>query len=267
MTKTKARGSAILRKLQSHVLLGLIAKRTPHSRPDHAHEIQMRLLPTETPQLEGFQIACAWQPSPNASGDYFDVLPFSENRLGLCIADVSGKGTPAALLMSSLQASVKALASEDLAPSELCSQLNSVLSDNIAPGRYVSLFYGLLDRRTRKLGYESAGHCLPLLVHADGTIEIPEASSGVLGLFSHWTYSDHELQLAAGDVLVMMTDGVLEASNAKEEEFGYKRLIATVQESRTDGADLIRRRVVEEVTKFCAGNFVDDASLIVLTVD
>jgi sigma-B regulation protein RsbU (phosphoserine phosphatase) len=263
----KAQHMELQRRLQSHVQVGLSERWALQSDLDQAHEIQMHLLPRETPQLAGFQIACAWQAARSVSGDYFDVLSLSEGRLGLCIADVSGKGVAAALLMANLQASVRAFAREGVTPSALCSQLNSVLCDNIAPGRFVTLFYAVLDQQSRALRYESAGHCLPLLVHANGAIEIPEASSGVLGLFSHWTFSDHSLQLASGDVLVVMTDGVLEAWNTEEEEFGYKRLIESVLASRKDGAHGIRRRVLGDVTAFCKGQFVDDASLIVVTVD
>lgn len=267
MPSTRSRRPNLLRKLHSRVLLGLGLKQRDVSVFDEAHRIQMRLLPNQTPQLAGFQIACAWQPSQDASADYFDVLPLGSGKLGMCIADVSGKGTPAALLMANLQASIKTFAGPDVLPSALCSRLNGVLSNNIAPGRYASLFYALLDGAGRTLCYESAGHCLPVLVRADGSIQILEASSGVLGLFSHWTYNDRTLPLAPGDVLVMMTDGLLEAVNKNGEEFGYKRLIASVLPLRADGAHPIRKRVMEEVTEFCGGDFADDASMIVLTVD
>jgi len=265
--RLEAQNLGLQRGLQSHVQLGLSEKHIVQPDLDHAHEIQVQLLPRETPQLEGFQIACAWQPARCVSGDYFDVLSLGKGRVGLCIADVSGKGVAAALLMSNLQASVKAFTPETLSPAALCSKLNTVLCDTIAPGRFVTLFYAILDQETRMLRYESAGHCLPLLVHGDGTVEFPEAFGGVLGLFSHWTYSDHELTLASGDVLLMVTDGVLEAWDAKEEEFGYKRLIDSVLASRAEGAHGIRKRVLEDVTAFCNGLFRDDASLIVVTVN
>ncbi|MGC2500546.1 MAG: PP2C family protein-serine/threonine phosphatase [Silvibacterium sp.] len=265
--RREARRLDLQRRLQSHVQLGLSEKHTPQTDLDQAHEIQVHLLPRETPQLEGFQIACAWQPALSVSGDYFDVLSLGKGQVGLCIADVSGKGVSAALLMANLQASVKAFAHEILSPAALCSKLNVVLCDTIAPGRFVTLFYAVLDEETRLLRYESAGHCLPLLVHHDGAVELLEAFSGVLGLFSHWTFSDHELMLASGDALLMMTDGVLEAWNAAEEDFGYKRLIDSVLASRAEGAHGIRKRVLEDVTTFCDGLFRDDASLIVVTVD
>jgi len=129
------------------------------------------------------------------------------------------------------------------------------------------LFYGILDSQSRVFKYENAGHCLPLLVHADGSIDFLPAYSGVLGLFSHWTYSDRQVQLVSRDVLVLMTDGVLEAANDKEEEFGYQRLIASVLASRDEGVHAIRQRILSDVTAFCSNHFQDDASLIVVTVD
>ena len=265
--ETRARLEAQNRQLQSQVQLGLAQTQAHQSDLQQAHDIQEHLLPRETPQLPGFQIACAWQPAGTVSGDYFDVLPVAPDQLGLCIADVSGKGMAAALLMSNLQASFRAFVRDNPSPAELCAKLNLVLCENIAPGRFVTLFYGILHAGTLRMRYENAGHCLPLLVHADGAIEFPAAYSGVLGLFSHWTYSDHDLDLAPGDSLVLLTDGVLEAWNDKEEEFGYQRLITSVLAGRAQGAHGIRKRVLEDVCTFTSGVFQDDASLIVVTVD
>jgi phosphoserine phosphatase RsbU/P len=269
---TRAQLEARNEQLQSQVQLGLSEKQSHQSELQQAYEIQMHLLPRETPQIPGFQIACAWQPARTVSGDYFDVLVLGKDRLGLCIADVSGKGMGAALLMANLQASVKAFTQDatseaSLSPAVLCSKLNTALCDHIAPGRFVTFFYGILDSGTRIFKYENAGHCLPLLVHANGEIEFPASYSGVLGLFSHWTYSDHEQPLTSGDILVLMTDGVLEASNETEEEFGYQRLIASVLASRDQGVNGIRKRILADVTEFCDGHFQDDASLIVVKVD
>lgn len=259
-------------QLQSQVQLGLMERQTHQSDLQQAHDIQVHLLPRETPQIPGYQIACAWQPARSVSGDYFDVLELGKGKLGLCIADVSGKGMAAALLMANLQASVKAFTQDGgnpsvESPAELCAKLNTALSNNIAPGRFVTFFYGILDSRSGAFKYENAGHCLPLQVHADGSIDFPAAYSGVLGLFSHWTYSDREVQLASGDVLLLMTDGVLEAWNDKEEEFGYQRLIASVEATRGQGVHATRQRILSDVTAFCGNHFQDDASLIVVTVD
>ncbi len=255
------------RELQGQVQLGQVKEQSHKAELAQAHEIQRHLLPRETPQIPGFQIACAWQPAKSVSGDYFDVLPLGDGRLGLCIADVSGKGITAALLMANLQASVKAFAPEAASPAVLCAKLNSVLCDTVAPGKFVTLFYGVIDTQQRRLHYENAGHCLPLLVHADGSILMPASYSGVLGLFSHWTFQNSEVQLQTGDCLVLMTDGVLEAANRDEEEFGYQRLIDVVQAKRGSGVHGIRTAILEAVSAFCEGKFDDDASLIVVTVD
>lgn len=254
-----------VRGLVSQVQLGLKGMISqPGSEP--GQEIQLGLLPRETPQLEGFEIACAWHPARSVSGDYFDVAALSENKVGLCIADVSGKGVGAALLMANLQASVKAFSQDGVSPAALCAKLNQTLCDNIAPGRFVTMFYAVLDGQSRTLEYESAGHCWPLLVHGDGTVDFLEASSGVLGLFSHWTYSDQEVKLVAGDVLIVMTKGLLDAENAKGDEFGYQRLIDSVLANRARGADGIRKSVLEEVMAFCNGRPEDDISMIVTAV-
>ncbi|MBB6144586.1 serine phosphatase RsbU (regulator of sigma subunit) [Silvibacterium bohemicum] len=263
---SQARLKAQNEKLQSQVHLGLIEKQAHLSELEQAGEIQMHLLPRETPQLRGFQIACAWQPAKSVSGDYFDVFPVGADKMAVCIADVSGKGMAAALLMANLQASVKAFARDNPSAGAMCARLNAALSDNIAPGRFVTLFYGVLDANTRVMQYENAGHCLPLLVHADGTVDFPAAYSGVLGLFSHWTYSDRDQQLKTGDTLLLLTDGVLEAADEAEEEFGYQRLIQSVVASRASGAHGIRQQVLDDVTAFCHGQFQDDASLIVISV-
>jgi phosphoserine phosphatase RsbU/P len=255
------------RELLGQVQLGRVKEQSHEAELAQAHEIQRHLLPRDTPQIAGFQIACAWQPAKSVSGDYFDVLELGQGRLGLCIADVSGKGITAALLMANLQASVKAFAPEAASPAVLCAKLNSVLCDTVAPGKFVTLFYGIIDTQQRQLQYENAGHCLPLVVHADGSILMPASYSGVLGLFTHWTFQSSELQLQSGDCLVLMTDGVLEAANRDEEEFGYQRLIDVVKQKRSSGANGIRTAILEAVSQFCSGKFDDDASLIVVTVN
>ena len=263
----KERLEARNRELQGQVQLGQIQQQAQEAELASAHEIQKHLLPRETPQIEGFQIACAWQPAKAVGGDYFDVFPVGEGRLGLCLADVSGKGITAALLMANLQASVKAFAQETITPAALCGRLNGVLCSNIAPGKFVTFFYGIVDQKTRTMVYENAGHCSPLVVHADGSVEIPPSVSGVLGLFSEWTFQNSEMQLRPGDCLLLLTDGVLEAADKRDEEFGYERLTEVVKRNRSLGAHGLRKKILEEVSAFCDGIFQDDASLILVTVD
>lgn len=229
----------------------------------HARTLQMQLLPREPPQLEGFRIACAWQPSTEVSGDFFDVFALSGNRLALCIADVSGKGAAAVALMADLHAAVRKFAPHASSPAELCAQVNRALCRQGSEVRYATMFFATLDGRGR-LHYESAGHCLPLLLRDNGDVEFPASFSGVLGLFSHWLYQSQELELRPGDCLLLVTDGILLAENRLQEEFGYQRLIAVVKDSRGGGAEALGSEVLSAVTEFCNGNLQDDASLIVI---
>jgi serine phosphatase RsbU (regulator of sigma subunit) len=123
------------------------------------------------------------------------------------------------------------------------------------------MFYGILgcDRRLR---YESAGHCLPLLVRRDGDVEFPASFSGVIGIFSHWLYQNQEVELHSGDCLLLITDGILQAENRRHEEFGYQRLIASVQSRRAAGANAVAQEILASVVEFCGGKLRDDASLV-----
>jgi sigma-B regulation protein RsbU (phosphoserine phosphatase) len=254
-------------ELQAQVQLGRVKEQSHEAELSQAYEIQRHLLPRDTPQIAGFKIACAWQPAKSVSGDYFDVLPLGEGRLGLCIADVAGKGITAALLMANLQASVKAFAPDAASPAILCAKLNQVLCETVASGKFVTLFFAVVDTKSKQLCYENAGHCLPVLVRADGSVEMPASYSGVLGVFTHWTFQDTMVQMHSGDCLVLMTDGILEAADAHEEEFGYRRLIEVVTKHRSSGVHGIREAIMDAVSAFCNGKFDDDASLIVVTVD
>ena len=192
-----------------------------------ARAIQEGFLPKEIAQLAGYEIASAWQSARVVGGDYFDVLPFDGETCGLCIADVAGKGLPAALLMSNLQAAVRGLASPALAPQELCGRLNALLCRNMASDRFVTLFYAHLDGPARQLQYVSAGHNAPFILHADGSHERLREGGGVLGVFANQAFRSGVAQLQSGDRMVLYTDGVTEACNADEEEFGEQRLLLT----------------------------------------
>ncbi len=251
-----------LRSLKQHTPAGRAAKTAEEAE---ARAIQMRLLPTEIPQIAGFEIATAWQPSEEVSGDYFDVFPLPQDGTALCIADVSGKGIAAASLASEVRDAVRKFAPGAASPAELCTQVNQTLS---RPGqtRYVTMFYGMLDPATRMLRYESAGHCLPVLVRGDGSVWFPASFSGLMGLFSHWLYQTQEVHLREGDCLLLITDGILQAENRKGEEFGYQRLIAAVGNGQARSAEALGQEILAEVTKFRGGKLEDDASLIVVRV-
>jgi len=206
------------------------------------------------------------EPARSVGGDYFDVLTLAPNQLGLCIADVSGKGITAALLMTNLQAAVRAFAPTIASPGALCTKLNEVLCGSIAPGKFVTLFYGVLTTDTLMLRFENAGHTPPIVLRGENATMLTDGGL-ILGMFRDAKHADREFQLRSGDCLVLATDGVTEAANESDEEFGYERMIAAAQAVQGQGMHAIRTKILDEVTRFCHGKFHDDASLIVVTVE
>jgi sigma-B regulation protein RsbU (phosphoserine phosphatase) len=232
-----------------------------------ARRIQHKLLPAAMPQLDGYEIAASWQPAAGVGGDCFDALSFGATRLGLSIADVVGKGIPAALLMSNLQAAVRAFATEAVEPADLCGQVNRILCGHITEGRFISFFYCVLDAEEGALTYSNAGHYPPVLVRASGAVERLTAGGAVLGVVSEGAYEHGRVAIGAGDRLLMFTDGVTEARNAADEEFGEERLIALALAHRACSAPALQARLHEAVAAFTAGRFHDDATLIVVAAD
>jgi phosphoserine phosphatase RsbU/P len=234
---------------------------------EQARQLQARLIPREAPKIAGYEIAFAWQTSPEVNSDFFDFIPLDESKLALYIADVSGKGMGAATLANALHAAVLVNAPAAGSPAELCTLVNQALSGRIAPGQYATIFYGMLDCASGRLQYENAGHCLPLLVRADGGVEFPASFSGVLGLFSHWLYQNQEIPLRSGDRLLLMTDGIIEAQGRRGEEFGYQRLISLALDAKAHSAQALSQGILDAVVKFCDGKLRDDAAIVVLKVN
>ena len=181
-------------------------------------------MPKEIPQMPGLEISGSWRPARIVGGDYFDVYKFGASRLGLCIADVSGKGMPAALLMSNLQAVVRGLATEDTSPKILLEKVNRVMFLNTTEAKFITLFYGLLDVDRKFLQYSSAGHNPPVLTREDGVQVRLEQGGLILGAFHESVYDQGEIDLRPGDRLVMFTDGLSEAVDGEGEEFGEAAL-------------------------------------------
>jgi sigma-B regulation protein RsbU (phosphoserine phosphatase) len=231
-----------------------------------ARAIQEKLLPREIPQIPGYEIAAASQSARVVGGDYFDVLPFDEATLGICIADVAGKGMPAALLMSNLQAAVRGLSSSSLPPDLLCARLNSLVFKNTANDRFITFFYAQLDGTTGRLRYVNAGHNAPYVVSRDGSHRRLTEGGGVLGVFAEQVFTSGTAQLAPEDRVLLYTDGVTEACNPEDQEFGEGRLLRILEDGRTLGAGELQQKILDAAGEFCGGHWADDATLLVLAV-
>jgi sigma-B regulation protein RsbU (phosphoserine phosphatase) len=236
---------------------------------DEALRIQRKLLPSAMPQMDGWEVAASWQPASGVGGDCYDAISFGPTRLGLSIADVVGKGIPAALLMSNLQAAARAFATGAAQPAELCQQVNRILCGHIAEGRFISFFYCLIDNEEGTLNYANAGHYPPILVRADGSVERLATGGAVLGVFPDGSYEQGTVAVQSGDRLVLYTDGIIEARQAPAdaEEFGDERLIDLVVANRTCSAPALQARLTDAVASFSEGRFHDDATLIVLAAE
>jgi len=229
-----------------------------------ARAIQEKLLPREIPQMPGYEIASAWQSARLVGGDYFDILPLDEKMLGICIADVAGKGMPAALLMSNLQAAVRGLSSLSLAPNLLCSRLNSIVYRNTDSDRFITFFYAQLEGPMRRLTYVNAGHNAPFVVRSDGSHERLREGGPVLGVFASRNYEMGSAQLSPGDLVILFTDGITEACGVEGEEFGEARLLRLLQDHRMLSADELQAKILAVVAEYSGGRWQDDATLVVL---
>jgi serine phosphatase RsbU (regulator of sigma subunit) len=234
---------------------------------ERAREIQAALLPTRLPQLPGVALSASWQPARSVGGDYYDVLDLGASRLALTIADVSGKGITAALLMSNLQAAVKLLAFQVPDPRLVCEQVNQAICRNVTPGRFITFFYAVLDIAEGKLTYCNAGHNPPILDRKGQQPMRLEGGGPPLGLFVNARFEREEVALCPGDRLLLFTDGLSEEYNAAGQEFGEHRLLAILAGAESASVEELRDRVLGEVSDFCQGQFQDDATLLVVALE
>jgi sigma-B regulation protein RsbU (phosphoserine phosphatase) len=229
-----------------------------------ARAIQQTLLPREMPRVAKLDLSGVWQPARTMGGDYYDMLKLAEHELAVCIGDVAGKGMPAALLMSGLQAAVRASASSS--PRDLCERVRRVVVSSLSGGRFVTFFYATIDTAAMTLRWCNAGHNAPVLVRADGTIvRLAEGGPAFSRLFRD-SYEERELPLQPGDRLVLFTDGVSESADATGELFGEQRIEELAASSRTLGAEALQRTIVDASTSFSGGEIEDDVTLVVVGV-
>jgi sigma-B regulation protein RsbU (phosphoserine phosphatase) len=260
---------ALVQVLEREVANGREARaRTErHAREQHdALVIQRALIPASLPMTARFEVVGAWQPAGTLGGDCYDAFTFSPDVIGLSIADIAGKGLPAALLMSSLQATVRAFALDATPPQVVCASVNRLLCGQMIAGRFATLVYLRLDAGTGKIEYANAGHNPPLLARANGPIEALSATGTVVGVFPDADYAGAEVALRSGDRLLLYTDGVTEVLNTKDEEFGIERLSIVLDRHKDLCAADLHRAVIDDVRQFANAGFQDDATLLVVSV-
>jgi len=230
-----------------------------------AMEIQQRFQPTAPPIVSGYELQGISFPCYEIGGDYYDFIKRDDGRLVIALGDVSGKGTAAALLMSSLHASIHAQTGSHDTLVQTISAVNRYLADNIPSNRFVTLFYAELDPESGAFSFLNAGHNPPLIVHAAGTVEQLASGGLPLGINANAEYREGRTNLAPGDVLVIYSDGVTEAASPSGEEFGPTRLYEVVSRNVDSSAAGIRDRIESALTKFSQGTqAADDITLVIV---
>ena len=250
------RRRAIAAKLESE-------RRAAHEL-EIAKQVQARLFPQAMPEVQTLEFGGICIQAREVGGDYYDFLSLGRGRLGLALADISGKGIAAALMMANLQANMRtqsAIAWDE--PRRFLQSVNNLFYENTAENAYASLFFGAYDDQARCLRYANCGHLCALLLRGDGALERLDSTCTVMGLFKDWDCSMAECSLSAGDTLALYTDGITESFNDAGEEFGEHRLIDALRQNRGSSPQAMLDSIVAEVRRFSAREQHDDITLII----
>jgi sigma-B regulation protein RsbU (phosphoserine phosphatase) len=238
------------------------ARETMSREAQEARVMQQALLPKSSPYIPGFVISGLSIPARAVGGDWYDFIPFPDGRWGLVLADVSGKGTAAALLMSATRGMLRSLAEACCTPGEVLTKLNRLLVEDFPAGKFVTLVYGVLDPATRTLTFANAGHLHPLFIDDEGARYVDTERGLPLGL-SCGDYSETTVPLSPGSRLVFYSDGITEAVNEAEEEYGLERLACHVSNRNASAIT-----VLDDVRGFASGvSLSDDASVVFVGVN
>lgn len=230
-----------------------------------AYDIQTKLLPDSPPSPDGYDIYGISIPAREVGGDYYDFVSVDDDHLACCLGDVSGKGMPAALLMSNLQAIVRGQSMLNLGTSECLRRTNRLLYFNTTSDKFATLFYALLDIREHRINYSSAGHNYPILFLEGKEPQQLEIGGIILGWMEEFTYDEGCVFLQPGDLLLIYSDGINEALNIKDEEYGEERLKNLVKNHQSRSSKEIAQRIIDEVNLFMgdAGQY-DDMTLLLI---
>ena len=255
----------LLSTVRAQVTSGRQHRRLQRLESD-ARDVQRRLLSRAVPDVPGYEVGVAWRFAEQLGGDAYEIAPLPGERLGVAIADVCGKGTPAALLMASAHATLRDLMALPIGPAEACARLDDALSTRLGPERFVSLAYAILDQRNGTVSYANAGHPPPVLLAADGSVRRLDLGGPVLGMLPGARFEAGSAGLSAGSRLVLYTDGVVEAASASG-ELGEERLLGALREMRGLGAKEAARGVLDFAVRYAGGgSLADDATVVIVDV-
>ena len=232
-----------------------------------ARQIQLGLLPQFCPQTDSYELSAHIHPATQVGGDYYDFLYPDSDSIGIAIADASGKGIPAALLISLVQASLRAEVKNKLSPPLILSNINQLIFSSTTSEKFATMFYAELFPKENRLSYCNAGHNYPILVHEDGQVEFLVTGGMILGAFQETTYEGGEIILRKHDTLFFYSDGLTDNRNLNDEEFGESRLLDLLIQSRSLSADALKDKIVKEMAGFSEGAPpFDDSTMVVLKI-
>ncbi len=238
-------------------------ERRRHSELEIAANVQQKMFPRKLRLLDSLDYAGQCVPAREVGGDYYDFLEASDQAIGFILADVSGKGVPAALLMANLQACFRSQAPETLQrPSDMLRMVNKHFYESTTAERFATLFFGIYDDGTRKLRYVNCGHCPPFLLRANGEMDRLQPTATPLGAFANWNCREAEAELRVGDTLLLYSDGVTEAGIEGVEEFGEDRLTHAIRVNQWQPAEALVQAIVDDVADFSAGSRSDDVTVV-----
>jgi sigma-B regulation protein RsbU (phosphoserine phosphatase) len=230
-----------------------------------AKNIQMGLLPKALPNMKNFEFSAYIEPSRQVGGDYYDFIPIEDGRFGIVIADTSGKGVPAALLTARMQVMIQSEVRFGRDVNETMKSVNYFLAKSTSADKFATCFYAEINDDQRKFRYCNAGHNYPILIHKDGRFENLETGGLLLGAFSDAKYEFGEVELAPGDLLIMYTDGLSEAMDNSDQEYGESRIVDNSLKIRSQSADVICSMLVKSVKQFAAGiSDFDDMTVVIV---
>ncbi len=246
----------IIEKVRLHEQV--VEKKRIEAQLEIARQVQLELLPSSDPQMEGFDISAYVFPTEEVSGDYYDWVKVFDDQIGIIVADAVGKGIPAALLMAFLRASLRSCVQVGYAPNIAFSKVSELLRDSIEDNQFITAVYGILDTTNRTFVFSNAGHNPPLLIKPDGEYRFVEYGDTPLGMFPDTHFHQHFIRFEDRQVMVIYTDGITEAANPNGEEYGQERFAKRVLE----GIDLPAKMLIDHVRKgvadFTERKFLDD---------